>query len=80
MDKMTIEKAREVYHGFDWANKRCGSCEPNYCEHPKARGFIEGYESRDAEVEELKNFVTYCMKYSNDGHVVKMAKKLEESK
>lgn len=74
MDKMDINKAREIKIKspdvwLDWD-----------VEDFIADGFIRGYESRDAEVEKLKSFVFYCLKYSNDHYIVEKAEKLEESK
>lgn len=50
MDEMTIEKAKMVLESkeHDHEFETCPECE-------QAFGFIEGYESRDAEVNGLKN-------------------------
>lgn len=63
-EKMTIEKAREIYFGFDWNNKRCGSCEPNYCQHPFAEGFIKGHESCQGEIGLLRDLLKQWIKDS----------------
>lgn len=48
MEKMTIEKAREIISQGKFLR-------PIYSKFSFAEGFIEGWESLQAEVEELRN-------------------------
>lgn len=64
MEKMTIEKAREINKhenergSWEWLRNFIGEpfCKTFKCESifGEARGFIEGWNSREAEIEELK--------------------------
>lgn len=58
-DKMTIEKAREILkiefkHPSETSLCLCDDCLDVLISRFKAIGFIECYESREAEVENLK--------------------------
>lgn len=46
---MNAKEAREIYYGFEWSQKRCGSCEPNYCQHPKAKGYLEALHGEEVK-------------------------------
>lgn len=50
--QMTIKKARKI-DSFPCDEIRC-YCETIHCEHLLAKSFIWGYESRQAEIDELK--------------------------
>lgn len=75
-DKMTIEKARKIA-SFPWNEKRC-YCETLYCEHPQAKGFIDGWNSRQAEIDELKKEIECLRDKSGVGsdEFIRASKKL----
>jgi len=56
MEKMTIEKAKNEIKKYEDRGYVLGG-QTEVAEFNEAVGFIEGYESRDAEIEELKNII-----------------------